>query len=181
MAVPDPKQKENGKRMRLLRRQLGFLTATAFADYLQIKHSRWSNAELGYGVSSQVVELLLQRVPGTTVEWIRDGDLSGVSARFKHVITHDGFWRGVEPLAYLRQSAADPPNLPYTFAHELGHLALEVNSAAAALRAELSRSESVHEHPKLDFLRKYMHSYQDLESTALAKSLMLPHQKKRGP
>jgi len=71
---PIPLDLVRGVRMKRLRRSQGFATVAAFARYLDVHFTRWSNAEYGYPISRGLAARLRERVPGLTYEWIWHGD-----------------------------------------------------------------------------------------------------------
>ncbi len=65
-------------RLRELREALGYTTARAFAAYLEMSSQRWGNFETGSPLSREVAFLLVQKVPGLTLDWLYFGKADGL-------------------------------------------------------------------------------------------------------
>lgn len=61
------------KRLTALPEALGFASDAAFAAHLGISPQRWNAAKITGNLSKAVAELLIQKVPGMTYEWIWSG------------------------------------------------------------------------------------------------------------
>lgn len=75
-------------RVRQLRLVLGYNVAADFArDVLGISPSRWNNFERGYRLSNEIVDLLVERVPGLTSDWLRYGKPDGLPVSLYRQLT----------------------------------------------------------------------------------------------
>ena|SRR5580765_6061001 len=79
--MSDKKNKTVGKRLRRLRKALGYRHANTFAFFLGIPASRWGNLENGYPLSKDVMFLLMQKVSGLSLDWLFFGKTDGLSVR----------------------------------------------------------------------------------------------------
>src|SRR5580765_2342296 len=77
--MPDKKNKIVGRRLRHLRRALGYEYASTFARWLGIQDNRWTNLENGFPLSKEVAFLLRRKVSGLSVEWLWFGNTDGLS------------------------------------------------------------------------------------------------------
>ena len=68
-----------GRRLRHLRKSLGYEYAKDFAHYLGIQDNRWNNLENGYPLSKEIAFLLRRKVSGLSVEWLWFGNTDGLS------------------------------------------------------------------------------------------------------
>lgn len=66
-------------RAKRLRVTLGYSTVTAFAAFLRIEQKRWYNVENGYPLSKDLALLLVQRIPGLSIDWLWLGRPDGLS------------------------------------------------------------------------------------------------------
>ena len=75
-----PSEKAHADRMRRLRLYHGYGTQTAFATWLGLSLTRWNNYEKsGLPLGKDVEDLLVQRTPGLTLDWLRHGERRGLS------------------------------------------------------------------------------------------------------
>ena len=70
-----------GNRLRRLRVARGYGTAKAFAGYLNLRESRWNNLENGHPLRRDVALLLVQKVPGLSLDWLYLGRSGGLSVQ----------------------------------------------------------------------------------------------------
>lgn len=75
---PTGKNSPHSQRLKRLREVMGFPTDTAWAEYLGIPVQRWSNVANGMPVSRDLSFLLVQKVPGLTLDWIYFGKSDGL-------------------------------------------------------------------------------------------------------
>lgn len=73
------KDSPQAQRLRRLRQAEGFNVAADFAENLGITPSRWNNFEVGYPLSRSVARLLMQRMPGLSLDWLEHGRTDGLS------------------------------------------------------------------------------------------------------
>jgi transcriptional regulator with XRE-family HTH domain len=73
------KEPETAARVRTLRKLLGFESATDFADFLGISVTRLHNIEKDSPLSREVAFLIVDKVPGITLDWLYFGRLNGLS------------------------------------------------------------------------------------------------------
>lgn len=69
----------SGKRMKKLRRAAGFKNAYNFAKFIDVSAPRWSNVENGYPISRDVANKIKKKLPGVDLDYIYDGEKSGLS------------------------------------------------------------------------------------------------------
>ena len=67
------------RRLTHLRGCLGYRRMDAFADFLGISKTRWNNFECGFPLSKDAAFLLVQKVPGLTLDWLYFGKTAGLS------------------------------------------------------------------------------------------------------
>ncbi len=67
-----------GGRLRLLRETLGYQTATAFAEFLEIGITRYHPFEKGVPLSRDVAFRLVQKIPGMSLDWLYFGKPDGL-------------------------------------------------------------------------------------------------------
>ena len=66
-------------RMTRLRVALGYDNQVAFAAFVGVDSKRWNNFERGNQVSVEVAKLLVQRIPGLSMDWIYLGSTRGLT------------------------------------------------------------------------------------------------------
>ena len=79
--MADKKNKTVGRRLRHLRRSLNYQHANTFAHSLGISDNRWRNLENGYPLGKEVAFLLVQKIPGLSLDWLYYGRNEGLSIR----------------------------------------------------------------------------------------------------
>lgn len=67
-----------GDRLKRLRETLGYMTATAFADFLEIGITRYHPFEKGVPLSRDVAFRIVRRVPGMSLDWLYFGKPEGL-------------------------------------------------------------------------------------------------------
>ncbi len=67
-----------GDRLKRLRETLGYMTATAFADFLEIGITRYHPFEKGVPLSRDVAFLIVRKVPGVSLDWLYFGKPDGL-------------------------------------------------------------------------------------------------------
>lgn len=65
-------------RLKRLRTAFGYATVPAFAVLLRVEPKRWYNFENGFPLSRDMAILLVQRIPGLTLDWIYLGRADGL-------------------------------------------------------------------------------------------------------
>jgi hypothetical protein len=65
-------------RARVLREALGYQTSAAFAAFLGVSAQRWNNVETGLPLSRDMAFLLVNKVPGLSLDWIYFGRAAGL-------------------------------------------------------------------------------------------------------
>lgn len=65
-------------RARILREAMGYGTSNAFAAFLGVSPQRWNNVEIGLPLSNQIAFMLVQKVPGLTLDWLYFGKADGL-------------------------------------------------------------------------------------------------------
>jgi transcriptional regulator with XRE-family HTH domain len=58
------------KRLKALRKAEGYDTAKEFATVLGISTARYGNFETGKNLSIEAAKLIVQKVPGVTLDWL---------------------------------------------------------------------------------------------------------------
>lgn len=81
LEMSDKKNKIVGRRLRHLRRALGYEYASTFARWLGIQDNRWTNLENGFPLSKEIAFLLVRRVSGLSLDWLYFGRTDGLSER----------------------------------------------------------------------------------------------------
>jgi len=66
------------ERARVLREAMDYDTSNAFAAFLGVSPQRWNNIETGLPLSNQMAFLLVQKVPGLTLDWLYFGKADGL-------------------------------------------------------------------------------------------------------
>jgi len=61
-----------------LREAMNYDTSAGFAAYLGVSPQRWNNVETGLPLSNQMAFLLVQKVPGLTLDWLYFGKAEGL-------------------------------------------------------------------------------------------------------
>ena len=79
LEMSDKKNKVIGRRLRHLRKSLGYEYANTFARYLGIQDNRWNNLENGYPLSKEIAFLLVRKVSGLDLNWLFLGRTDGLS------------------------------------------------------------------------------------------------------
>ncbi|MDA9539235.1 MULTISPECIES: helix-turn-helix domain-containing protein [Bradyrhizobium] len=70
------------RRLRLLRHIVSGENQKEFARRLGISATRWNNLEQGYPMSRDMALLLMQRLPGMSVEWLWLGKTGNLSHHY---------------------------------------------------------------------------------------------------
>lgn len=80
MAAPESHGRDSplARRMRRLREVAGFETGTAFAAFLGVSPQRWNNVEIGVPLGNQMAFILVQKIPGLTLDWLYFGKPDGL-------------------------------------------------------------------------------------------------------
>ena len=91
--MADKKNKTVGRRLRHLRKALGYQYGNAFARHLGIMDARWYNLENGYPLSKEIAFLLVQKVSGLSLNWLYFGRTDGLSGLAQRL----GEFRGRRP------------------------------------------------------------------------------------
>jgi transcriptional regulator with XRE-family HTH domain len=50
------------------------LNQADFAEFIGVTYTRWNNFERGYNLSRAVADLIRDKIPGITAEWLDEGD-----------------------------------------------------------------------------------------------------------
>lgn len=79
--MSDKKSKVVGRRLRHLRKSLGYEYASTFARSLGIQDNRWNNLENGYPLSKEIAFLLVRKISGLSLDWLYYGKTDGLSER----------------------------------------------------------------------------------------------------
>ena len=79
LEMSDKKNKIVGRRLRHLRKSLGYEYASTFARYLGIQDNRWTNLENGFPLSKEIAFLLIRKVSGLDFNWLFLGRTDGLS------------------------------------------------------------------------------------------------------
>ena len=77
-------------RMRTLRRMIAGENQTAFAAKMEIELKRWNNFERGSPLSKEVAFLLVQKVPGLTLDWLYFGKVEGLTVALRDRLEEAG-------------------------------------------------------------------------------------------
>jgi hypothetical protein len=72
------KDAPTAQRARALREALGYTTSNAFAAFLGIGYQRWNHVENGHPLAREIALLLVQKVPGLTLDWLYLGRTEGL-------------------------------------------------------------------------------------------------------
>lgn len=75
------KNKVIGRRLRHLRKSLGYEYASTFARSLGIQDNRWTNLENGFPLSKEIAFLLVRKISGLSLDWLYYGKTDGLSER----------------------------------------------------------------------------------------------------
>ena len=75
LEMSDKKNKTVGRRLRHLRKSLGYEYASTFARSIGIQDNRWTNLENGFPLSKEMAFLLVRKIPGLTLEWLYYGKI----------------------------------------------------------------------------------------------------------
>ena len=79
LEMSDKNNKVIGRRLRPLRKSLGYEYANTFARHLGIQDNRWTNLENGYPLSREMAFLLVRKVSGLSLDWLWRGKTDGLS------------------------------------------------------------------------------------------------------
>lgn len=74
---------EVARRLSVLREAVAGENQTAFATRLGIEVKRWNNFERGYALSKEIAFLLVQKIPGVTLDWLWLGNESGLPLKLQ--------------------------------------------------------------------------------------------------
>jgi len=72
------------KRLRELRKAEGYDTAKEFAVMLGETPSRYGNIEAGSGLSIAIAQLIVEKVPGCSLDWLYNGKEDGLSVSLRN-------------------------------------------------------------------------------------------------
>jgi transcriptional regulator with XRE-family HTH domain len=67
------------KRLRALRGAEGIATAKEFAEKLGVSPNRYGNIEAGSSLSIEIALLIVEAVPGVTLDWLYNGKEDGLT------------------------------------------------------------------------------------------------------
>lgn len=68
----------SAQRVKRLREYLGYQSQAGFAVFLDISRKRWNNVENGFPISKDIANILCRKVPGLTLDYLHNGNLSGL-------------------------------------------------------------------------------------------------------
>ena len=71
------------RRLKVLRQVVAGENQTAFAARLGMEMKRWNNFERGYPLSKEIAFLIVQKVPGVTLDWLWLGNESGLPLKLQ--------------------------------------------------------------------------------------------------
>lgn len=74
---------EVARRLSVLRQAVAGENQTAFALRLGIEIKRWNNFERGFALSKEIAFLLVQKIPGVTLDWLWLGNESGLPLKLQ--------------------------------------------------------------------------------------------------
>lgn len=74
---------EVAHRLSVLRQAVAGENQTAFAIRLGIEVKRWNNFERGFSLSKEIAFLLVQKIPGVTLDWLWLGNESGLPLKLQ--------------------------------------------------------------------------------------------------
>ena len=66
-------------RVKQLREVCGFASQNEMAAFLGISPNRWNNVERGMPLSMDLANILCDKIPGLTIDWLVRGSFLGVS------------------------------------------------------------------------------------------------------
>lgn len=75
-----------GRRLRTLRIVMGYEEQFRWAHALGISPERWNQVEKGRGLSAAMTDLLVERVPGVSADWLRYGLTGGLSVEMARLL-----------------------------------------------------------------------------------------------
>jgi transcriptional regulator with XRE-family HTH domain len=78
------------KRLRQLRQALNYEFAKDFADKLGVSHNRYGNIEAGSNLSIEIAQLIVQKFPGMSLDWLYNGRPNGLSAEMRQALAPPG-------------------------------------------------------------------------------------------
>jgi transcriptional regulator with XRE-family HTH domain len=81
LEMSNKKNRVIGRRLRHLRKSLGYEYANTFARSLGIQDNRWTNLENGFPLSKEIAFLLVRKVSGLSLDWLYYGRTDGLSER----------------------------------------------------------------------------------------------------
>lgn len=99
---------ETGNRLRVMREALGYDSLRDFAAEIDVPEDRFGTYERGVSLLQMPTALLIKRRFGVTLEWIYDGDASGMPHALYEAIT-----------ATLARRISGPPTSPQSIARRL--------------------------------------------------------------
>ena len=97
-----------GNRLRVMREALGYDSLRDFSAAIDVPEDRFGTYERGVSLLQMPTALLIKRRFGVTLEWIYDGDASGMPHALYEAIT-----------ATLARRASGPPTSPQSIARRL--------------------------------------------------------------
>jgi hypothetical protein len=78
-------------------------TLRKFAKQIGVKIQLWNNAEMGVAVSKKLEDILVEKIPGLTIDWIRRGRFEGISEQLVRKLGANGQdQKWLHPLSDLR-------------------------------------------------------------------------------
>jgi len=76
---PKPFEHDLAKRLKALRYMIAGDNQTTFAAQMGIEVKRWNNFERGSPLSKEIAFLLVQKIPGLTLDWLFLGREDGLT------------------------------------------------------------------------------------------------------
>ena len=135
-----------GNRLRVLREALGYDSLRDFAAAIDVPEDRFGTYERGVSLLQMPTALLIKRRYGVTLEWIYDGDATGMPQGLREAIS-----------AILERKTASPPTSTESIARrlKLSREALGLNqtqfcSAAGVAPNTYNQWERARGRPELD-------------------------------
>jgi len=95
---------EVARRLMVLRQVVAGENQTAFAARLGMEMKRWNNFERGYALSKEIAFLIVQKIPGVTLDWLWLGNEGGLPIKLQRELA--------EAEKLIRARSEVPPDPP---------------------------------------------------------------------
>ena len=92
------------RRLMVLRQVVAGENQTAFAARLGIDVKRWNNFERGFALSKEIAFLIVQKIPGVTLDWLWLGNEGGLPLKLQRELA--------EAEKSIRARSEVPPDPP---------------------------------------------------------------------